>query len=335
MFESSGSQTLAAIDEYERANKVPSLARSGFTTYPALPFRTRSDPPSETGGMAAARALFQLDPEATVFFTALDEQTGHAAGKGVEIAARQLGVGDRIEYIYINPAAPSLEPIAQQIGVGDDHTWVITGQLDSIVLNLLKALKEVVGYKGNVVLIGNVPTAQWGGNADGVYTILQVYPNCVVDETTPACVQMKKFSEDHNIPWNARYSVAIGAQQVEILVRALEIAGPDLTREGLMEAMWVAMDGRWACAFCTEDSPYIVTPNDDAAREFIVRLWRWDADTATLERVEGVDPIFNTETSFGLGLIGSSDDYACQPPSADRPLGTCPWKGTEWDKSGQ
>ncbi len=99
-----------------------------------------------------------------------------------------------------------------------------------------------------------------------------------------------------------------------------------------MEATYLAMDGHWVCAFCAKDTPYILTPADSSPLETISRLVRWDYDTATLEPVEGVDPIFNTETSFGLGLIGTSK-YECQGPSEEFPLGTCPWVGTEWDKS--
>ena len=98
-----------------------------------------------------------------------------------------------------------------------------------------------------------------------------------------------------------------------------------------MEAMWVAMDGHWVCNLCNETNPYVVTPNDNIPVEATGRLYTWDAGARKLEPVGGID-IINTETSFGLGPYGYVEQYACQPPSDDRPLGTCPWEGTEWDK---
>jgi len=282
-------------------------------------------------GIAAATALFQLDPNARATFVIHDEGTGRAQGEGIEIAARELGKEDNVDFIYYDLSIVDLTPIAQQIGAQDENYWVITGGIESLALNLLKALKDTVGYKGKVLFTSTALTPAMGDVVDGAYTILLQYDNCAADETTPVCTQIKSFTEERGIPWNPVYVAGLAWASVEVLVRALEVAGPDLTKEGLMEAMWIAMDGHWVCKLCTEDTPYIVTPNDNFYVESILRLVRYDASTGKMEPVEG-QGIINTETSFGLGPYGYVEQYACQPPSDDYPLGTCPWEGTEWDK---
>ena len=107
---------------------------------------------------------------------------------------------------------------------------------------------------------------------------------------------------------------------LETLVRALEIAGPDLTREGMAEAMCLAIDGTWLCSLC--GFHVIYTPEDPYADEAAQPV-RWNH---AQQKYEILGPLKTYETSKGTSVIGNMLGFECQPPSAEHPQGTCPGK---------
>lgn len=84
--------------------------------------------------------------------------------------------------------------------------------------------------------------------------------------------------------------------QVESFVYALTLAGPDLTREGLLEAAEIGFDGSWTCTVCF--APWIYGPDDHWGLE--------NARLATWSGAEGTwvyeDETRSFETSRGEGL---------------------------------
>ena len=108
---------------------------------------------------------------------------------------------------------------------------------------------------------------------------------------------------------------------IETFVRALEIAGPDLTREGLVEAIYLAMDGTWMCTLC--QSPSIIYTPEDRYGDLSATPARW---SHAKQEYEILAPLKYYETSKGTGAVGNVPGFECQPPSAEHPKGTCPWK---------
>lgn len=112
-----------------------------------------------------------------------------------------------------------------------------------------------------------------------------------------------------------QFAITYGQSDIEHLARVLECAGPDLTREGFIQAMnGGCLDGSWQCTVCL--APSVVTPNDRWAFESL-QYTTYDKDTHAF--VATGDPVIK-ETSAGDGIRGNLPGYEC---SAELP---CPWE---------
>lgn len=115
-------------------------------------------------------------------------------------------------------------------------------------------------------------------------------------------------------------------QAIELLVRALEAAGPDPTREGVLEGMQYAFDG-YSCTLCL--APTFLSYTDTIANE-TYQFATWNA--AQNKIVPTGQPI-SFETSTGKNPRGNDAKYGCEVPAdlkalklPNYPNTLCPWK---------
>jgi hypothetical protein len=100
-----------------------------------------------------------------------------------------------------------------------------------------------------------------------------------------------------------------------MLVRARELAGPDLTRQGFVEALETGFKGDYKCSLCI--GPVIFGPQDHWAFETL-RMVEWIPEKKAFLPIPG-QPLIDFETSKGRGIRGNVPGYPCTPA-------TCPWK---------
>jgi branched-chain amino acid transport system substrate-binding protein len=111
-----------------------------------------------------------------------------------------------------------------------------------------------------------------------------------------------------------QFAITYGQSDIEHLARVLECAGPDLTREGFIQAMnRGCLDGSWQCTVCL--APSIVTPDDRWAFE---SLQYTEYDPAAHTFVANGDPVIK-ETSAGDGIRGNLPGFECSDALP------CPW----------
>jgi hypothetical protein len=102
-----------------------------------------------------------------------------------------------------------------------------------------------------------------------------------------------------------------------LVLAALGLAGPDRTREGLLEAINFGFDGSWTCSICP--TPTMLGPND----HWLYEDWTMTHWNNAEKRYETFSEVSH-ETNEGLRLRGNFSGVECQPPSAGFPREPAP-----------
>jgi ABC-type branched-subunit amino acid transport system substrate-binding protein len=325
MFFQFGDPTHVAMHDYHVAEEVPNLFHMGGSIVGYEPVTGLWDfkgiAPDTEGGQALAEAVYQQDPEAKVAIVYADFPASVIGHEAIAYRLGERGVEIVGEFAH-DLMQIELTSVAQQVDeAGAD--WLIYHGTQIHVVSLVKALRESVGWDGNV--------AQWGwvqGDDDleelfdGVIGIGVTRDSVYTAPDLPIWAKLEVLADEEGVDLTPGLASTVVAN-VEMLVRALELAGPDLTVEGLIEALrnGFSVEDNWVCATACF-APIIMGPQD----HYPVETWhftRWDNATKTSE-VFG--EIMDFETSKGLGPRGNFPGLDCQPPSAEYPKGTCPWE---------
>ncbi len=189
---------------------------------------------------------------------------------------------------------------------------------------MLRALRQTLGNKTIKAFntgwpAKDQPEELYDGSIQASY-----YKTGDTNPDLPLWHQMEKLASEEN----ARYclsNAATVANATEFLVRGLEAAGPDLTREGLLEALQYAYDN-YMCTLCV--SPIYLSYVDNMAFEN-TQFYRIETGG---KRTPLGQPL-NFETSLGKGVRGNDPKYGCTVPDdikalslPNYPSTLCPWK---------
>jgi ABC-type branched-subunit amino acid transport system substrate-binding protein len=312
-FGPSGTPTLNSTIDFLRANKIPTIqSQTGTTQFceptDSLMFCTAL-PPYLTEGKAMGEYVLGQQPDAKVAIIYQDDDFGNALLAGARAGVPQAQIVAEIAYAF---GTPDLTPHALQAEEsGADYLLIL-----AIVPTpqIVKTLRETVGSDMKVVAeyasITSVATKDTAGsqNFDGTAGFVAMRDP---EATDTATVKYKALLEETGIGTGHLWQISVW--QIEMLVRALEMAGPDLTREGLIEAMELGFDGSWKCSTCL--SPTIYGPQDHWATETLQAVMWSHAQQKYLRP----DDVTSHETSEGKGIRGNFPGYEC---SAELP---CPW----------
>jgi branched-chain amino acid transport system substrate-binding protein len=200
----------------------------------------------------------------------------------------------------------------QAVGGGVDYVAF----LGSAAAPFVKALRETAGYTGPVVISSGAATttnAIAGGaqNFKDVVATAATYTTDNLEE--PAVAAAKAFAAEQRLTFSEYALLSFGF--AEMLVRGLELAGPDLTRQGFVAALETGFKGDYKCSLCI--GPAIFGPQDHWAFETL-RIVQWDPEKKAFLPIPG-QPLIDFETSKGRGIRGNVPGYPCTPA-------TCPWK---------
>jgi hypothetical protein len=316
-----GAPAHSSVHEFHVAEGVPYLLffdASGLGVEPTSKWDIGNQSPDIYNGIMMARTVAKEQPGAKVAIVYADYPAPAAAVEGIRFEAPNQGLEIVGEFSH-DVTQAVLAAQAQQVAE-TDADWVIYEGFDYGALSLIKELRESVGWEGEIAQFGAI-----AGDAD-IEEALEGTINTAGggvsenwDPELPIWDVMRALAADEGYDYAFLNPASLGA--FEILVRALELAGPDLTREGLMEAFdyGFTVEDNWNCNYCA--APVIMGPQDHWPLEFW-RAGRWDNATKLWEPIDSA----NFETSLGDGLRGNVPGYECEPPSADAPEGTCPWK---------
>ena len=323
LLNTSGPQSHDAVAPYLIENKVPSWwpwSGNPKYFYQTRPFLFSGFPgPDQQQMFAVGESILSLDPDAKIVLVDYASTYGEDHFEGLQYAVQKGGQGE-VTSISFDPMTADLTPQAVEAAAAKPD-WVIYSGHETGCLSLTRALRQVAGYKGNIFELASPNYT--GPNSellDGMYKNLPSAKDGTTAPNDPAVIAVKKLLEEEGVRYHSAFSYTMFTI-VETFVRALEIAGPDLTREGLVEAIYLAFDGTWTCALCKEFA-FIFTP-EDRYGDTISQLACW---SDAKQEYEILGPAREYETSKGTGVIGNMPGFECQPPSADHPQGTCPWK---------
>jgi branched-chain amino acid transport system substrate-binding protein len=314
----SGTVIIAAIVDYLKANNVPAIGSgTGATRFceptNSLMFCGTSVTPLLIQGMFMAQWALGEKPDAKIAVIYDNNDFGASMLEGTQVVVPESQI---VAEIAFEVGTPDVTPMVDEaVNSGADYLFL---QSTSAAFSGVKILRETFGSDMKVGVIWSTVTLPvvrgviGSENADG---LVEVSPFLPPESTDPASTKwIELLTEETDIGtthvWQA------GALSTEMLVRALEMAGPDLTREGLIDALEIGFsaDDNWKCSVCV--GPIILGPQDHWAFE-TVQGYRWsDAQ----QQLEVVGEPLSFETSEGRGIRGSVPGYEC---SAELP---CPWK---------
>lgn len=214
--------------------------------------------------------------------------------------------------------------VQQLVNAGADI--MVMSLLPTPGLNAITALRQTLGNKTMKIFGSALPPSQdFYQLFDGNIGVLS-FKSSADSPELPLWGNLKKLAEEEN----ARYCVGGTSDYIvfetETLVRALEAAGPDLTREGVMEGMQHAFNG-YNCTNCV--APIHLSYVDTVAAESF-QFFRWDG--AQGKAVFLGEPL-SYETTLGKGARGNDPKYPCAVPAEIKALNLpnypdtlCPWK---------
>jgi branched-chain amino acid transport system permease protein len=266
-------------------------------------------------GLALARYAASQRPDAHVAVVFQDDAYGQPllAGfkAGLKDASPKADIVRTVSYNIANVADMSAQ--AQQAVTGDVNYVAFLGSASA---PFMKALRETAGYTGPVVMaaggaVSNNAIAAGPQNFKDVVAASVFYTTDDLDQ--PIVAAAKVFASEQRLTFSD-YSLW-GLAYTEMLIHALQLAGPDLTRQGFVEALETGFKGDWKCALCI--GPIAFGPQDHWALE-TVRMVKWDPDKRAFLPVPG-GALIDFETSKGRGIRGNVPGYPCDP-------GKCPWK---------
>jgi ABC-type branched-subunit amino acid transport system substrate-binding protein len=313
-FGMSGAAQLAANVDFLAANNVPSIqAQTGNTEFcePTDPLLFCTGiPPFFMEAFKMGEYVLSQRPDAKIALVTDITSFGAILREGVEAA---VGADQIVADIAYEPGTPDVTPHAVAAAESEaDYLLILTNIPSGAII---KALRETAGSDMKVVVLDTTIMSAFFKNAAGSENFdgtvgYSIFPD--PEATDTATTKYRALLEEADI--GTAHGWQGGVFSTEYLVRALELAGPDLTREGLIEAIELGFDGSWTCSVCL--GPTVFGPQDHWAIETLQLITWSDAEQAYL-RIG--DPI-SIETSEGNGLRGNFEGYEC---SADLP---CPWK---------
>jgi branched-chain amino acid transport system substrate-binding protein len=314
---SSGSGVFAAVAPYMEQQGVPYFMFSESGSYIGEPPTERAWPgvnPAAGAFLAFGRLIYELNPDEELGIIYYDDPYTEAARAGLSAANEEFGKEFAGEVLVQSNQPDYNGPIGQLLE--SNPTGIVTMGLIADLPKYVTSIRETYGSDaqiydpgGNVILSAQAIPDLLGGIISFNFSTVR---ETATDNAT--VVAMNQIQSDAGLT-PAQFSLALGSVYVEHLIRALECAGPDLTREGFTAAVdGGCFDGSWECTTCL--GPTVLNAYDHWSMETIQGQEYDDA-------VSNWVPIGDTvrfETSEGNSVRGNIEDFDCSDELS------CPWE---------
>ena len=317
MYQGLGTAPTSAVFDYLNAKGVPNVfALTGAAKFaePTRPLYYTTSPSYIGETLAMGELIWKEKPGAKLAIVYQNDDYGKDNIPGLEAIAKAKG-GSVVIKLGYDIGTPDLSSQIQQVvKSGADAVYLASYANEAV--KLVKGLRETAGSKIPIycsIVCTNTTVADGAGHAnyDGVTGSITSL-DAVIDLANPVVQASKKIADDTKQQFLTPFLA--GTLYAEHLVRALELAGPDPTREGLILAMDYGFDGSWTCSVCL--APTMMGPQDHWASE----AWQFVRYNGTKGAFEKVGTPIVKETSKGNGMRGNVVGFECTDKSP------CPWK---------
>jgi ABC-type branched-subunit amino acid transport system substrate-binding protein len=259
-----GEATHFTVWKYLEERGVPDLfISSGIEAWtdPVVKTRFGGNPVYSQEGQMLGQYVAQQYPGKKVGLLIQDDEFGHEGEAGVRRGLE--GSGAEVTAVQTYDAANLLGDVTGQTQrlKNENVDVVIAYALPSQAASLIKTSREVLNWNVPIVISGinasNAFVALAGAeNAEGVVTVLFGHQTWETDN--PGVQQflqvMQQYAPAASVENFSEYGYFIG----ELTVEALKQAGPDLTREGLVDALENIRG--YMCSVCF--APVSMSPTD-------------------------------------------------------------------------
>jgi ABC-type branched-subunit amino acid transport system substrate-binding protein len=265
---------------------------------PTVKTRIAYGPSGQLFGYASGKYIADTYPKPKVAYFYQNDSYGRDSAGGVKYSVEKAGGSVAADVPFNLGASADFTSAAQQLVNAKPDVIYVEAQFPQAV-PFMKALRTTLGSKIPVVFGNGQPEAYLSSDTpdfDG--TTGYIYEKPFSDFSIPINKVAKDFFEKAGVTYKGGPALIsyLAVAQMSLMFRAMELAGPDLTREGLMEAFEKGFTGDWTCSVCV--GPAILGPDDHWAGEAL-QLVKWDNATTTLKGI-GSPVIY--ETSQGKGL---------------------------------
>lgn len=264
-------------------------------------------------GFVLGNYIYDSNPDAQVAIIYQDDDTGRGQLESLRAAARNHGATIVAEQSFQAGEADLSSQVQSALNANPTDLYVYAVGADWP--KIATAVRDTAG--SNVQMYD--PGGQSASSADAlgdringiISAVNESYP---YTDARPEVQAVNSLLQSEGVQPDG-FAVLYGQTGIEALFRALECAGPDLTREGFIQAVnGGCFDGSWECSICL--GPTVVTPEDRWMAETYM-FQKWNSANKAWEQIKEPQSF---ETSFGNAVRGNLSGYEC---TADLP---CPWE---------
>ncbi len=265
-----GDLTHAAVFKYLEEQGVPDMFIGGGTvrfTDPVVKTRFGGNPDYDTEGRMIGKYLAETYPGKKLAFLLENDEFGMDGKAGVLAGMEGSGIEVVAEETY-EPIQWDVTAQTQRLKNANPDV-IVAYAVPPPAASLVKVARETLDWDVPIVVTGVVQTdifIQLAGaeNAEGVVSV--VFGKQIYETDDPGIQEHIRIMEEfgQGVPYSN--FTLYGHSMAELMVKALENAGRDLTRESLVEGAEAIRD--YCCTFCL--FPANLSPTDHRPSEMEV-----------------------------------------------------------------
>ena len=267
-------------------------ASAPWMAEPTVATRFTTLGPAEYEALTVGRQAFEDHPGGSVAVIYQNDDFGKAVLEPLRQVAEEEGGTIAEEISFELASSADLTSQAQQALAAEPDAIYIQAQAP-VVLQVARTIRESLGNTEVDLLTGyagSTGVAPGMDFIDGLVSAQTIYNQGDPDNERIQALQ--EFFADKNVP--VEFLTPTAMMQLESFLHALELAGPDPTREGIIEAAETGFDGSWTCSICI--GPIVYGPDDHWGLETLSAV-RYDAAAGAWDHLQE----FDFETSNGNG----------------------------------
>lgn len=258
IFNSVGTVPHAADFPYILAAKVPDLfvgTSALWTGYPARTSVYAGYPSVALEYLILTKAACAGTKGLRISVIYQNDSLGGAGLKGIQFAAKQAGC-TVVNSVGFDPSTQDFSSITQQAVTSKTQELMVVAFSPTQTGPIIKYVRQTLGSKIPIAITSGsaVPaTAQIVGDSAMAGVSAARFHYGMADGSNKGVAAIKALGAANNRQVNDTY--VVGVMWAQAMVRALLLAGPDLTRQGLVQGMNHGFN-KWECMVCLAPISY-------------------------------------------------------------------------------
>jgi ABC-type branched-subunit amino acid transport system substrate-binding protein len=302
-----------AIANYLVENGIPDLepnSLAGYVADPTVKTRIAYAPPGELIGALDADYIFKKYPKARVALVYQNDGFGKAPIGAMKHAAEKNGGTIVTDISYNVSSSIDFTSQLRQVVDAKPDVFFVEGFFPQ-VKPMMHILRATLGSTIPVFFgTGSAQDSLVGDNPDFVNTIGPHWQSSYTESDVPAVAAASSFLTKVGIAPSVSTTHLNELTQLQFFLRALDLAGPDLTRQGIIQAYEYGFNG-YRCSLCLGPS-YASTTNHWLNSTF--QLVKWDNTAQKLIPVTDVVKYEDPNTIINGDLVPLPGEITTVPP---------------------